>query len=281
MSSGPIQPSSSPPGLAAGWEIHHRTGTVAHLHGLDLLGVATTTTTATTITNDTTATTDADTDSLRLPTTLRRGVWLLEPIAPAVALGSAQRFAGAGTDAHGIDAHGIEVMVRRSGGGAVMLEPGVSLWMDVVLPRHDPLWDDDVSRSAHWLGQAWVQALASLGVGAAVHDGPIDRHALARAACFAGLGAGEVVHGGRKVVGISQRRTRDGARFQCVAYTATPNTDLLVDVLADVVGDGLATADLAEVLANTTGVIPVESRVLADAVCCAIMEASPARLTLP
>lgn len=274
MSSGPIQPSSSPPGLAAGWEIHHRTGTVAHLHGLDLLGVATTTTTATA------------TDSLRLPTSLRRGVWLLEPIAPAVALGSAQRFAGAGTDAHGIDAygtdaHGIEVMVRRSGGGAVMLEPGVSLWMDVVLPRHDPLWDDDVSRSAHWLGQAWVQALASLGVGAAVHDGPTDRHALARAACFAGLGAGEVVHGGRKVVGISQRRTRDGARFQCVAYTATPNTDLLVDVLGDVVGDGLATADLAEVLANTTGVIPVESRVLADAVCCAIMESVPARLTLP
>jgi lipoate-protein ligase A len=281
VSSVPFQPSSSPPGLAAGWEIHHRTGTVAHLHGLDLLGVATTT---------------AHTDSLTLPTALHRGVWLLEPIAPAVALGSAQRFAGAGTpvhgidahgidahgtDAHGTDAHGIEVVVRRSGGGAVMLEPGISLWMDVVLPRHDPLWDDDVSRSAHWLGQAWVQALASLGVVAAVHDGPTDRHALARAACFAGLGAGEVVHGGRKLVGISQRRTRDGARFQCVAYTATPNTDLLVDVLADVVGDGLATADLAEVLANTTGVIPVESRVLADAVCCAIMEAVPVRLTLP
>lgn len=278
MSSVPFQPSSSPPGPAAGWDIHRRTGTVAHLHGLDLLGVATTATTAT-ATNDTTTTTDAG--SLRLPTMLHRGMWLLEPIAPAVALGSAQRFAGAGIDAHGIDAHGIEVVVRRSGGGAVILEPGVSLWIDVVLPRHDPLWDDDVSRSAHWLGQAWVQALASLGVGAAVHKGPTDRHALARAACFAGLGPGEVVHEGRKLVGISQRRTRDGARFQCVAYTATPNTDLLVDVLAGVVGDGLTTADLAEALANTTGVIPVESWVLADAVCCAIMESVPARLTLP
>ncbi len=33
--------------------------------------------------------------------------------------------------------------------------------------------------------------------------------------CFAGLGRGEVTVAGRKVVGISQRRTRDGARFQC------------------------------------------------------------------
>ncbi|HEX2382259.1 MAG TPA: hypothetical protein VHI95_06460, partial [Acidimicrobiales bacterium] len=37
-------------------------------------------------------------------------------------------------------------------------------------------------------------------------------------ACFAGLGPGEVTIGGRKAVGISQRRTRAGARFQCVAY---------------------------------------------------------------
>lgn len=269
MSSVPSQPSSSLPGLSGGWEIHHRTGTATHLHGLDLLGVATTGTATNTGT-------DAGIGGVGLPATLSRSVWFLEPTAPAVALGSAQRFAGAG-----IPVHGTEVMVRRSGGGAVMLEPGVSLWIDVVLPRHDPLWDDDVSRSAHWLGQAWVQALASLGVGAAVHDGPTDRHALARAACFAGLGAGEVVHGGRKLVGISQRRTRDGARFQCVAYTASPNTDLLVDVLTDVVGDGLTTADLSEVLANTTGVIPLESWVLADAVCCAIMGSVSARPTPP
>ena len=33
--------------------------------------------------------------------------------------------------------------------------------------------------------------------------------------CFAGTGPGEVLVAGRKVVGISQRRTRAGARFQC------------------------------------------------------------------
>jgi lipoate-protein ligase A len=35
--------------------------------------------------------------------------------------------------------------------------------------------------------------------------------------CFAGLGPGEVSVNGRKVVGISQRRSRQGARFQCAA----------------------------------------------------------------
>jgi lipoate-protein ligase A len=35
---------------------------------------------------------------------------------------------------------------------------------------------------------------------------------------------------GRKVVGISQRRDRSGARFQCTALLAWP-TDVLVDLL--------------------------------------------------
>ncbi len=37
--------------------------------------------------------------------------------------------------------------------------------------------------------------------------------------CFAGLGPGEVTVDGRKLVGISQRRTRAGARFQCAVYS--------------------------------------------------------------
>jgi lipoate-protein ligase A len=38
-----------------------------------------------------------------------------------------------------------------------------------------------------------------------------------RAICFAGLGAGEVTLGGRKIVGISQRRDRSGAWFHSMA----------------------------------------------------------------
>jgi hypothetical protein len=77
------------------------------------------------------------------------------------------------------------------------------------------LWDDDVGRAAFWLGDAWAEAV---GDGAGVHRGGMVCSALSGRACFAGLGPGEVTIGGRKAVGISQRRTRAGARFQCVAY---------------------------------------------------------------
>jgi hypothetical protein len=39
--------------------------------------------------------------------------------------------------------------------------------------------------------------------------------ALGRLVCFVGVGPGEVLVGDSKLVGISQRRVRAGARFQC------------------------------------------------------------------
>ena len=44
--------------------------------------------------------------------------------------------------------------------------------------------------------------------------------------CFAGLGPGEVLLDGRKLVGLSQRRTRNGVRIQGTLYTAPPAIDL-------------------------------------------------------
>ena len=75
--------------------------------------------------------------------------------------------------------------------------------------------------------------------------------------CFGGLGPGEVTVGGRKVVGISQRRTRAGAVFQCAAlvtWDPTPLLDLLVLSDEDRVA---AEADLASVAAGA-GVGAVE-----------------------
>src|SRR5204862_2621651 len=72
--------------------------------------------------------------------------------------------------------------------------------------------------ASHWLGAAWAAGLTACGVaGATVHRGGLGRTAWSDRACFAGLGPGEVTLVGRKVVGISQRRTRHAARFQCVA----------------------------------------------------------------
>jgi hypothetical protein len=147
---------------------------------------------------------------------VRRRVVVLEPERPALVLGSTQPDTDA--DRLAASAFDVEVCKRRSGGGAVLLVPGQTTWVDVEVPRGDPLWIDDVGRASHWLGRAWVAALAGLGVDAAMHAGPVLETPWSRRVCFGGLGPGEVTVGGHKLVGISQRRTRDGARFQCVVH---------------------------------------------------------------
>jgi lipoate-protein ligase A len=151
-----------------------------------------------------------------LPAPLERTVWVCEPTAPALVLGSTQRHEV--VDAAACAAAGVEVVRRRRGGGAVLVEPGAQLWIDVLLPAGDPLWRDDVGQAFLWLGRAWADALAELGVAARVHEGGLCTTAWSRLVCFGGLGTGEVTDpDGAKLVGISQRRTREGARFQCQA----------------------------------------------------------------
>lgn len=150
-----------------------------------------------------------------IPEPLERAAWICEPTGPALVLGSTQRHEVA--DAVACRRAGIEVVRRRSGGGAVLVEAD-GLWIDVLVPRGDPLWDDDVARAFLWLGRAWADALAELGVAAQVHEGGLCTTQWSRLVCFGGLGTGEVVDAaGAKLVGIAQRRTRAGARFQCMA----------------------------------------------------------------
>ncbi len=144
-------------------------------------------------------------------------------------LGSSQSEADVDRGAAG--AKGIEVVRRRSGGGAVLVVPGDLVWVELAIAGEDPLWETDVSRSALWLGGAWARALKSLGfVQASVHAGPSVRTAWSAKVCFAGLGPGEVLVAGKKVVGISQRRTRDLAWFQC-AVILTWDPSCLVELL--------------------------------------------------
>ena len=94
--------------------------------------------------------------------------------------------------------------------------PGDPIWFDVVVPRADPLWDDDVGRSFLPIGRAWAKALGALGVdGVEANEDGMHHREWSGAVCFAGRGPGEVFVGDAKVVGMSQRRTRAGARFQC------------------------------------------------------------------
>ncbi len=139
---------------------------------------------------------------------------------PAVVLGSAQQPADI-VSARRAKASGTEVVRRRGGGGAVLLRPGDHLWVDVWIPRHDPLWDADVADAAAWVGAWWAAALGAFGVGdLTVHRGRAEPGRHGGLVCFAGRGPGEVLQGDRKVMGLSQWRCREGSLFHTCAYTA-------------------------------------------------------------
>ncbi len=165
-----------------------------------------------------------------LPDPLVRTVWVCEATGPALVLGSGQPDGTA--DLAACRAAGVDVVRRRSGGGAVLVEPGALVWLDVLLPAGDPLWSDDVAQAFLWLGGVWATALGSLGVAAAVHEDAMCTTQWSRLVCFGGIGTGEVVApSGAKLVGLSQRRTRAGARFQCAALASWAPAPLL-DLLA-------------------------------------------------
>ncbi|WP_420440406.1 lipoyl protein ligase domain-containing protein [Candidatus Poriferisodalis sp.] len=111
-----------------------------------------------------------------------------------------------------------DLVRRRSGGGLVWLDPAAIVWVDVFVPAGDPLWRSDVSEAFHWLGRRLAMAFSHVGVPASTYRGPYEAGPSQGLVCFASLGPGEVTAGGRKLVGVSQRRTREGSRFQCVAY---------------------------------------------------------------
>lgn len=180
-------PTPGRPPVGPPWTVERHRGTAAELHA-------------------------ASSDLVAGPASRR--VMILEATVPAVVLGSAEP--ADHVDQGAADRLGYQVVRRRSGGSAVLVGPGRALWVDLLLPRDDPLWDDDVGVGAWWLGDAWVAALARAGLpGAAAHRGPMVRGPWSDRVCFAGTGPGEVVAGGAKVVGVAQRRTRHGALFQC------------------------------------------------------------------
>ena len=134
---------------------------------------------------------------------------------------------------------GVSVVRRRSGGGAVLLRPDAVVWADLVVPHG--VAPDDVRGSMVWAGHRWAEALAA-AVGSTtgpaarpldlhVHEGGMVCTPWSGLVCFAGVGPGEVLLGGRKLVGLSQRRTRHGLRIQGTLYTRSV-TDELVGLLA-------------------------------------------------
>lgn len=182
----------------------------------------------------------------------------------------------------------VEVLTRFSGGGAVLMDPSL-LALDVLLPTGHPWLDGDLGAVFPRVGRLWADALHDLGVdGATVHDGPATarrrgdaRERLLAAVCYATLGRGEVLVGGRKIVGLAQRRRRPGALVQCGLLRRWDPAPLLAALGGDP-GDPVvlgAAVGLDEVLA---GVAAARNRVPGGRVDDqAVMRAVTARATAP
>lgn len=159
-------------------------------------------------------------------------VALRRATAPAVVLGRAQREEL--VDAPRAAREGLDVAHRTSGGGAVLVVPGEMCWVDVIVDRAEAAWANDVNHALVVVGTAWREALIDLGFASdrvQLARGAVGEQALAKVACFAGVGTGEVLLDGAKVVGLCQRR---GRRFTLVqgAAIATHDPGRLVRVLS-------------------------------------------------
>lgn len=165
----------------------------------------------------------------------RPALWFHRVNRPTLVLGSNQ------SDELIADPGEWTVTRRRSGGGVVVLTPDNSVWVDVIVPRGHPRFLTDVVRAFDWLGLAWRDVVAQLAPGITSDvSRPLENQPQNRSDyCFGALGVGEVTLGDHKVVGLSQRRTRDHSRFQCQLLLSDPRTN---DDLWRAAGPSLTTA---------------------------------------
>ncbi len=143
---------------------------------------------------------------------------------------------------------------RRGGGGLVLLRPK-DLWIDWWIPATDPRWSGDLRASSVLVGTWWQAALRAIGTTAIVHEGPLENEPALRVVCFAGRGPGEVFVDGRKVVGLTQWRVREGLFVSTVLH-AEPTSDVL-QYLAEV-PEGLDAALDHHVLSSLAHVDPAD-----------------------
>ena len=168
----------------------------------------------------------------------------------------------------------VEVVRRTSGGGAVLVGPAAQVWLEAWVPRSDPLWDDDIIESSSWLGRTWTRALVELGSPRLlVHHGRATRSEWSDIICFAGVGPGEVTTAvpsaatapAPKVVGVAQRRTREGARLHSMALVQWSPEPLVTLLALDAdrarrAHDARGTGELDTVASGLRDILPMPLR---------------------
>jgi lipoate---protein ligase len=161
------------------------------------------------------------------------GAWLQRayiPSAPAVVVGLGMRHRLPEViDLERCEAAGVQVLERRAGGGAVLVDASVVCGA-ICAPLPSARIGDDLTQSYRWLGERFAEGLRRMGVADArrveVAEARADverlkgeqaaRSKLLLRACYGALSPHEVVAGGRaaKIVGLAQVRRRHAVLFQ-------------------------------------------------------------------
>jgi lipoate-protein ligase A len=142
------------------------------------------------------------------------------------------------------DVEGIDVVVRASGGGAVIAGP----WMcshTMLLPPDHALVGMSLPRSYEVVGEAWRRALDRLGIPTEIAPrvlaAPAGADDAKRWVCFASLSYGELVGpANRKIVGLAQVRRRNGAAICAGLLLRQPDWSQLIRVWLGREDEGLA-----------------------------------------
>ena len=153
-------------------------------------------------------------------------IWVIEPKDTCLVLGKSEREKSY-LNFEYIRENNLNLTTRQSGGGAVLVDPQDILWVDVFVPKNSQLWESDIAKASIGIGNAWNQALKEVKVSSSVYTGEFLRSTLSDLVCFAGKGPGEIFREGKKILGISQRRSKLGTRFQC-ALVIEWNPDHLI-----------------------------------------------------
>ena len=129
------------------WIASHKTGDVQDLHSLE-------------------------NEDWNLP-----AIWVMSPTNSSLVLGSSQD--DGCIDYEYAEKADVEIARRRTGGGAVFVDPHTLLWVDLFVPRSHRLWNDDIELASIWMGGVWKDALGSLGVDSHMHNKPFVKDSLA------------------------------------------------------------------------------------------------------
>jgi len=165
--------------------------------------------------------------------------WLLYRYnKPAIILGAAQR-PNEQQLARAVS-QGVELVRRKSGGGAVMAGAEM-LSVSVFLPRHHPISTGSTVKAYHWIGELWQKVFTSYRLCTRLPNAEdiaqskqqAERHSIDWA-CYGAVAHGELLdQQGRKLLGVAQIRSRHGCVLTCGVYLYPPNWRLLANVVKD------------------------------------------------